>query len=90
MVSPRLQRPDGWRLHIDARCSEESLAASEAQCISMKVIPVPAVDVLVVVVVVVVAARLGISDLVPEASSEASEASSLPSSDSLAPDARHR
>jgi cytoskeletal protein RodZ len=64
------------------------LAASEAQCISMKVILVPAVD--VVVVVVVVAARLGISELVPEASSEASEASSLPSSDSLAPDARHR
>jgi len=57
VVSPRLQRPDSWRLHIDARCSEESLAASEAQCISMKVILVPAVD---VVVVVVVAARLGI------------------------------
>jgi len=56
VVSPRLQRSDGWRLDINARCSEESLAASEAQCISMKVILAPAVD----VVVVVVAARLGI------------------------------
>jgi hypothetical protein len=41
-------------VHIDARCSKESLAASEAQSISVKVILVPTV------VVVVVAARLGI------------------------------